>query len=73
MLVVRRKLTRSQGYTVLMLPGYQREWPTSEWEHREIEKLFLQDRPYEGVVNDFSLFDLGKAKAEDPEEASVGD
>lgn len=60
MLVIRRKVTRNQGYTVLMLPGYHREWPTSEHEHREIEKLFLQDRAYEDIVNDFSEYRLNE-------------
>ena len=60
MLVIRRKVTRSQSYTVLMLPGYHREWPTSEHEHLEILKLFKQDKSYQDIVNDFSEFKLGE-------------
>jgi hypothetical protein len=30
------------------------EWVTTDYEHAEIEKIFLQDRPREGIVNDFS-------------------
>jgi len=26
-----------------MLPGYNEEWPTSEYEHQEILRLFKQD------------------------------
>lgn len=58
MLVIRRKVTREQSYTVFMLPGYYREWPTSEREHRDILELYKQDRLYEGVVNDFSEYGL---------------
>ena len=56
MLVIRRKVTRERSYTVLMLPDYHREWPTTEREHQEILKLFLQDRPYQDIVNDFSEY-----------------
>ena len=59
-LVIRRKVTREGGYTVFMLPGYCREWRTSEREHREILKLFKQDRPHEDVVNDFTEYRLGE-------------
>ncbi|MDQ8203918.1 hypothetical protein [Pelagicoccus sp. SDUM812003] len=52
-------MTRSQSYTVLMLPDYHREWPTTEQEHLEILKLFKQDRPYEDIVNDFTEYKLG--------------
>ena len=59
MLVIRRKVDRFQAYTVLMLPGgYYREWPTSDYEHHEILKVFKQDQPYEGIVNDFSEYGL---------------
>ncbi len=59
MLVIRRKVTREQSYTVLMLPGYHREWPTSDREHLDILKVFKQDRPYEDIVNDFKEYGLG--------------
>jgi len=56
MLVIRRKVERNQSYTVFMLPGYFKEWPTSDYEHQEILKVFKQDRPLAGIVNDFSEF-----------------
>jgi len=56
MLVIRRKVERDQSYTVFMLPGYYQKWPTSDYEHQEILKLFKQDRPIDGIVNDFSEF-----------------
>ena len=30
------------------------EWPTTDYEHAEIQKIFLQDKPYEGILNDFN-------------------
>ena len=60
MLVIRRKITFNQGYTVLMLPGgYYQEIPTSESEHAEMLKLYKQDKPYEDVFNDFKEYKLG--------------
>ena len=40
-------------------------WPLDEYEHAQVEKIFLQDKPYEGIVNDFNqhfkpLFDKDK-------------
>lgn len=59
MLVIRRKVKFNQGYTVLMLPGgYHQEIPTNEREHAEILKLYKQDKPYHGIVNDFSEYRL---------------
>jgi len=58
MLVIRRKVERDQSYTVFMLPGYLKEWPTSDYEHQQILKVFKQDRPLDGVVNDFSEFGI---------------
>lgn len=60
MLVIRRKVTRQQSYTVFMMPGYYREWPTTEYEHQEILKIYLQDRCHEGIVNDFAEYRLGE-------------
>ncbi|HCR30748.1 MAG TPA: hypothetical protein DIV79_12095 [Opitutae bacterium] len=60
MLVIRRKVERNQSYTVFMLPGYFKEWPTSDYEHQEILKVFKQDRPHDGIVNDFSEFGLSR-------------
>tara|TARA_B100001093_G_scaffold229899_1_gene220411 strand:- start:789 stop:989 length:201 start_codon:yes stop_codon:yes gene_type:complete len=30
------------------------EWPTDDYEHAEIERIFLQDKPYDGILNDFN-------------------
>ena len=45
-----------------MLPGYNEEWPTSEYEHQEILRLFKQDQPYDGIHNDFSDYRIGPKK-----------
>lgn len=59
MLVVRRKVKKNQGYTVLMLPPdiYQ-EIPTTLQEHQRILEIYKQDKPYEDIVNDFTEFKL---------------
>ncbi len=59
MLVIRRKVTRDLASTVFMLPGYNKEWVTSEYEHHEILRLFKQDQPYEGIANDYSDYRIG--------------
>ena len=70
MLVIRRKVERDQSFTVFMLPGYFKEWPTSDYEHQEILKVFKQDRPLNGIVNDFSEFGISISpdKLTDPKE-----
>ena len=62
-LVIRRKVTRKKSYTVFMLPDYSEEWPTSEYEHQEILRLFKQDQPYDGIHNDFSDYRIGLKKS----------
>ena len=58
MLVIRRKISRNQSYTVFMMADYYREWPTSDYEHQEILRIFKQDGPYQDVINDFSEYKL---------------
>lgn len=62
MLVIRRKVTFNQAYTVFMLPGFHQEWPTTEREHQDILKLFKQDQSYEGIENDFTAFKLDELR-----------
>ena len=57
MVSIRRKRTFSQSFTVIIFDKYNRyEWPTSEYEHGEIMKIFKQDKPYEGILNDFTTY-----------------
>lgn len=61
MLVIRRLVDRRRAYTALLLPGEPpRVFPTSDAEHARILQIYLQDRRYEGVHNDFTDFDLGR-------------
>ena len=67
MLVIRRQVDRRRAYTVMMLPGEPpRVFPTSDHEHARILQIFLQDRPYEGVENDFTAFGLHPQPAQPP-------
>ncbi len=61
MLVIRRLVDRHRAYTALLLKGEPpRIFPTSDAEHARILQIYKQDRPYEGIVNDFSEFALGR-------------
>lgn len=60
MLVIRRMVDRRRAYTALFLPGEPpRIFPTTDYEHARILQIYLQDRPHEGVCNDFSDFASG--------------
>jgi hypothetical protein len=60
MLVIRRMLDRQRAYTAIFLPGEPpRIFPTSEYEHARILQIYKQDRPYEGICNDFSEYTPG--------------
>ena len=70
MLVIRRRVTFGQGYTVLMMPGgYYREIPTSDSEHAEMLKIYKQDKRYQDVSNDFTDYAIGE---DTPPEAPKG-
>ena len=59
MLVIRRLETRTQSYTVIMLPpAYRKVIPTDEYEHNEILRIYKQDRRYRDVLNDFTDYDI---------------
>lgn len=61
MLVIRRMVDRRRAYTALLLPGEPpRIFPTTDQEHARILQIFKQDRPHEGVHNDFSEYALGR-------------
>jgi hypothetical protein len=62
-MVIRRMVDRQRAYTAILLPGEPpRIFPTSDHEHARILQIYLQDRPYEGVANDFSAFSLGPGR-----------
>lgn len=61
MIVIRRLTDRRRAYTGIFLPGEPpRIFPTSDAEHGRILQIYKQDRPYDGIVNDFSDFGLGR-------------
>jgi hypothetical protein len=55
MLVIRRMVDRRRSYTGIFLPGEPpRIFPTTDHEHGRILQIYKQDKPYEGIVNDFT-------------------
>jgi len=55
MVSITRKRTRKQSYTVIVFDKNNiHEWPTSEYEHNRIMQIFKQDKPYEGIINDYT-------------------
>ncbi len=61
MLVIRRLVDRHRAYTGMFLPGEPpRIFPTSDMEHARILQIYLQDKAYEGVHNDFSAMGLNQ-------------
>ena len=55
MVVIRRLVDRRRAYTAIFLPGEEAKiFPTSDYEHARILQIYLQDRRYEGIHNDFT-------------------
>ena len=51
---------RKRAYTAILLPGEKpRIFPTTDHEHARILQIYKQDRPYDGIHNDFTDFALG--------------
>jgi hypothetical protein len=60
MLVIRRLVDRHRSYTGIFLPGEPPKiFPTTDHEHARILQIYKQDRPHEGVHNDFSDYAIG--------------
>jgi hypothetical protein len=58
-LVIRRLTDRRRAYTGIFLPGEPaRIFPTNDAEHARILEIYKQDRPHEGVINDFTDWPL---------------
>ena len=59
MLVIRRATLDRRSYTVIMLRGEEPKWiPTTDYEHQRILEIYKQDKRYEGILNDFSDYDI---------------
>jgi len=49
---------RHQAFTGIFLPGEPaRIFPTTDYEHGRILQIYKQDRPHEGIINDFTDLD----------------
>lgn len=59
MIVIRRMVDRRRAYTAIFLKGEPPKiFPTSDAEHARILQVYKQDRPHEGILNDFAETDL---------------
>jgi hypothetical protein len=71
-LVIRRLTDRHRAYTGIFLPGEEpRIFPTSDAEHGRILQIYKQDRAYDGVINDFSQFAIGRDTLAPPASAAT--
>lgn len=63
MIVIRRLVDRHRAYTAIFLRGEPpRIFPTDDHEHGRILEIYKQDRPHEGIVNDFTDLGLGPGR-----------
>ena len=59
MIGIRRLVDRHRAYTAIFLKGDPPQiFPTTEYEHGRILQIYKQERRHEGIINDFSDFDL---------------
>ena len=59
MVVIRRLIDKHKSYTAIFLPGNEPKiFPTTDYEHNRILQIYKQDKFYEGILNDFSEFNL---------------
>lgn len=57
MITIRRAVDKNKSYTVIFLKGEDPKWiPTTDYEHQRILEIYKQDKPYEGIENDFTDF-----------------
>jgi|GEM_PF-600723 len=59
MIVIRRMVDRRRAYTAIFLKGEPPKiFPTTDAEHARILQVYKQDRPHEGILNDFAETDF---------------
>jgi hypothetical protein len=64
MIVIRRMVDRHRAYTAIFLKGEPPKiFPTSDAEHARILQVYKQDRPHEGILNDFADVDVPATSA----------
>lgn len=67
MIVIRRMVDRQRSYTGIFLPGEPAQiFPTTDYEHARILQIYKQDRPHEGIINDFTDLDALPARLAPP-------
>ena len=67
MIVIRRMVDRQRSYTGIFLPGEPAQiFPTTDYEHARILQIYKQDRPHEGIINDFTDLDAVAPTAPEP-------
>lgn len=67
MIVIRRMVDRRRAYTAIFLKGEPPKiFPTSDAEHARILQVYKQDRPHEGILNDFAETDFPPSTASAP-------
>lgn len=55
-------MDKHKAYTAIFLQGEKpRIFPTSDYEHARILEIYKQDKPYEGIINDFTEFETDTA------------
>jgi hypothetical protein len=68
MIVIRRMVDRQRSYTGIFLPGEPAQiFPTTDYEHARILQIYKQDRPHEGIINDFTDLDAVASTTPAPE------
>lgn len=59
MVVIRRLIDKHRSYTAIFLPGNEPKiFPTTDYEHNRILQIFKQDKYYDGILNDFSEYEV---------------
>lgn len=59
MIFIRRAVSKNKSYTVIFLKGEEPKWiPTTDYEHQRILEIYKQDKPYDGIENDFTDFNI---------------
>ena len=72
MIVIRRMVDRQRSYTGIFLPGEPAQiFPTTDYEHARILQIYKQDRPHEGIINDFTDLDAVASTASAPEPSTA--
>jgi hypothetical protein len=67
MVVIRRMVDRHRAYTAILLPGEPpRIFPTTDQEHARVLQIYKQDRPHEGIENDFTDYAIGQDTLRSP-------